>query len=314
MRYPCPRLTKEQIPRVHFQERVIVHAYSGRRRPGDFQWFLEAVATRKNLNLLFVVSLDLVIDQEWGDISKPATYNFWMHSIRSGYVQGVLGGPPCCTWSAARGKVDEQMKQQGRTGPRPIRSAMELWGFWSLSLKEKRQILDGHRLLAFSILCMVLLEQVDGAGVLEHPSEPKDPQSPSIWKLPLIEMLLQIPGFDKIIFAQGLLGADSSKSTTLLVLNLPNLLLDIRKHAISAELPHGRSIGLDKQGHFKTSVLKEYPPALCSALAASFADFLHDSSSPTEGRHPLPVDVKERLSKMVCHTFGTSIGPDCAQK
>ena len=313
-KYPNARLTRDQVPRVHFQERVIVHASSGRRRPGDFQWFLEAVAIRKNLNLLFVVSLDLIIDQEWGDISKPATYDFWMHSIKSGYVQGVLGGPPCCTWSAARGKIDEQMKQQGRTGPRPIRSAMELWGFWSLSLKEKMQIMDGHRLLAFSILCMVLLEQVDGAGVLEHPAEPKDPDSASIWKLPLIELLLQLPGFDKVTFAQGLLGADSTKSTTLLVLNLPNLPFEIRKHAISAELPHGRSIGLDKHGHFKTSVLKEYPPALCSALAASFADFLHDSISPMEGRHPLPVDVKERLSNMVCHTYGTTIGPDCAQK
>lgn len=314
VKQPQVRLTREQVPRVHFQERVIVHAYSGRRRPGDFQWFLEAVATRKNLNLLFVVSLDLIIDQEWGDISKPATYDFWMHAIKSGYVQGVLGGPPCCTWSAARGKIDEQMKQQGRKGPRPIRSAMDLWGFWSLSLKEKMQILDGHRLLAFSILCMILLEQVDGAGVLEHPAEPKDPESASIWKLPLMELLLQLPGFDKITFAQGLLGADSVKSTTLLVLNLPTLPAAIRKHAISAEMPHGRSIGLDQQGHFKTSVLKEYPPALCSALAASFADFLHANSSPTEGRHSLPEDVKERLAQMVCHEYGSSIGPDHAQK
>lgn len=34
-------------------------------------------------------------------------------------------------------------------------------------------------------------------------------------------LLLQLPGFDKVVFAQGLLGADSAKSTTLLTLNLP---------------------------------------------------------------------------------------------
>ena len=312
VRRPHVRLAREQVPRVQFQERVIVHAYSGRRRPGDFQWFLEAVATKKNLNLLFVVSLDLIIDKEWGDISRPATYDFWMHAIRSGYVQGVLGGPPCCTWSAARGKVDAEMKMKGRTGPRPIRSAEELWGFWSLSIKEKTQIMDGNRLLAFSLLCMVLLEQVGGAGALEHPAEPQDPESASIWKLPLMELLLQIPGFDKVTFAQGLLGAASAKSTTLLILNLPTLAVELRKHAISAVLPSGKSIGLDKEGHFKTSVLKEYPPALCSALAASFADFLHANISLAEGRHPLPGDVKGRLAQMVSHNYGTTIGPDHA--
>jgi len=309
-----PRVPRDHIPRVHFQERVIVHAYSGRRRHGDFQWFLEKIAEKKELNLLYVVSLDLVIDPEWGDIGRPETYSFWTHAIRSGYVQGVLGGPPCCTWSAARGKVDHSMMRQGRTGPRPIRSAQELWGFWSLSLKEKRQILDGHRLLAFSLLCMILLDQVDGAGILEHPSEPADPDSPSIWKLPLIDLLLKLPGFEKIVFAQGLLGADSAKGTSLLVLNLPGLPLELRRHAISAELPRGRSIGLDAQGNFKTSVLKEYPPALCSALATSFADFLHDRNfSQVTERHSLPADVKTRLTKMVSHNFGTSIGPDCVK-
>ena len=121
----------------------------------------------------------------------------------------------------SQGKTDETMTRLGRTGPRPIRSATGLWCFWSLSLREKREILDGHRLLAFSLVCMVLFEQVDGAGVLEHPSEPSDPLSPRIWKLPLMLLLLQLPGFDKVVFAQGLLGADSAKSTTLMTLNFP---------------------------------------------------------------------------------------------
>lgn len=45
---------------------------------------------------------------------------------------------------------------------------------WSLPLKEKRQILDGHRPLAFSVICLILLEQVEGAGIIEHPSAPQD--------------------------------------------------------------------------------------------------------------------------------------------
>jgi hypothetical protein len=306
-----PRFVEQTVPRVHFQERVVVHAYSGRRRYGDFQWYLDATAERAGIGMLFVVSLDLVIDQQWGDIGRPESYQFWTNAIRSGYVLGMLGGPPCCTWSAARGKVDQAMQRQGKTGPRPIRSAEDLWGFWSLSLREKRQIMDGHKLLAFSIICMILLDEVDGSGILEHPAEPSDPGSPSIWKLPLIQLLLALPGFEKVTFAQGLLGADSAKSTTLLTLNLPSLPLHLRANAISAELPKGRSIGIDQEGHFRTAVLKEYPPALCSAFAASFATFLASAPMPSS-QHHIPTDVKNTILAMVRTDFTETIGPDCA--
>lgn len=277
-------------------------------------WHLDAAAAHKGLEYVLVVSLDLVIDPLWGDIGRQESYDFWTHAIRSGYVIGMLGGPPCCTWSAARGKVDLSMQKQGRTGPRPLRSADELWGFWSLSLREKRQILDGHRLLAFSIICMILLDEVDGAGILEHPAEPSDPACPSIWKLPLIELLLALPGFAKVTFAQGLLGADSAKSTTLLTLNLPSLPghSRIRENAVSKELPKACSIGLDQDCHFRTAVLKEYPPALCRAMANSFATFLQAEQKP-DSRRPLPTRVKTRIEAMVCTTFGVAIGPDCAK-
>ena len=306
-RHPHPA-----VPRVRFQERVVVHAYSGRRRHGDFQWYLDDIAERQGMGPLFVVSLDLVIDSQWGDIGRPESYQFWTHAIRSGYVLGMLGGPPCCTWSAARGKMDKLMQSQGRSGPRPIRSATELWGFWSLSLREKRQIMDGHKLLAFSIICMVLLEEAEGCGILEHPAEPSDPESPSIWKLPLMELLLTLPGFEKVTFAQGLLGADSAKSTTLLALNMPSLPSHLRAYAISADLPKGRSIGLDQNGHFRTAVLKEYPPALCSAFAASFAESLVLAPEPNT-QHHIPADVKTKILAMVCTDFTTSIGPDFAK-
>lgn len=159
------------------------------------------------------------------------------------------------------------MKKQGRTGPRPLRSADEL--------------------LAFSIICMILLDEVDGAGILEHAAERSDPACPSIWKLPLIELLLALPGFAKVTFAQGLLGADSAKSTTLLTLNLPSLPQHIRANAVSKELPKARSIGLDQDGHYRAAVLKEYPPALCRAMANSFAAFLQSEQMP-DSRRSLP--------------------------
>ena len=184
------------------------------------------------------------------------------------------------------------MKKQGRTGPRPLRSADEL--------------------LAFSIICMILLDEVDGAGILEHAAERSDPACPSIWKLPLIELLLALPGFAKVTFAQGLLGADSAKSTTLLTLNLPSLPQHIRANAVSKELPKARSIGLDQDGHYRAAVLKEYPPALCRAMANSFAAFLQSEQMP-DSRRSLPTHVKTRIEAMVCTNFGMAIGPDCVK-
>lgn len=69
-----------------------------------FQWYAEAIAARKDIKLLFVVSLDLVIGQEWGDIGRQETYDFWTHAIYSSYVLGMLRGHPCCTWFTAKAR------------------------------------------------------------------------------------------------------------------------------------------------------------------------------------------------------------------
>ena len=86
-----------------FKEKVILHAYSGRRRPGDVQWFIDHLAEQRDLSGIVVVSLDIVIDERWGDISKQDTQTFWLDALRAGFVLGMLSGPPCCTWSVARG-------------------------------------------------------------------------------------------------------------------------------------------------------------------------------------------------------------------
>lgn len=85
-----------------------------------------------------------------------------------------------------------------------------------------------------------------------------------MWKLPLIQLLPRLLGFEKIVFGQGLLGAESATSTTLLALNLPALPGELRWHAISADLPRGRSIGVDQHGNSRIAVLKSIP-RLCAA-------------------------------------------------
>ena len=248
-----------------FKERIILHAYSGRRRPGDLQWFIDEMAKKNDLTDIYVVSLDLVINEVWGDISRPATQAMWFDALRLGHVVGFLAGPPCCTWSVARGKVDQKLQSTGRTGPRVIRTLHKLWGFDSLSLREMKQIMDGHLLLGFSVYAMVLLYFSGGAGVLEHPGEPSDPDAASIWRLPLMKLLLQLPGFRLLTCAQGLLGATSTKRTGLLALNLPYLHFDLRDNAVCKELPKQANIGLDEAGNFRTAVRKDDSPLHNSA-------------------------------------------------
>ena len=79
--------------------------------------------------------------------------------------------------------------------------------------------------------------------------------------------------------SQGLLGADSPKPTGLLALNLPGLPQQLVRWALRPDLPKGRSIGRDGTGAFKTAGFKEYPPAMCAALASSFFDFIQRSVS-----------------------------------
>ena len=143
---------------------------------------------------------------------------------------------------------------------------------------------------------------------MEHPAEPNDPHAASVWKLPLLRMYLCLPGFELFECAQGLLGADSTKRTGLLALNMPDLPMALRRNALCAELPAAQSIGLDELGRFKTATLKEYPPAFCKALAEAF----HQHLPPllAEDLQPIPKDFADVCRRLHCTDFGTHIGMD----
>ena len=217
----------------------MLHAFSGRRRKGDFQWYLERLQCERPECYWVVVSMDLIIDPVLGDAKNKGTQEFWLHHAISGHICGFLGGPPCCTWSQARG---HQLLNTDRKQPRILRSAAELWGFWSVSLREQSQLQDGHELLGFCVLMMLALCISQGSGILEHPAPPKDLNLASIWHLPLIRLILSLPQVERVDLAQGLLGAVSPKPTSLMALRLPGLLKSLHKHRVCFELPKGSSI------------------------------------------------------------------------
>eukprot|EP00435_Cladocopium_sp_Y103_P032071 s1097_g8.t1 len=250
------------VPRPVGRERVFLHAFSGRRRPGDLQHYLESAFHRdadQGGLTLHVVSMDVVIDPCWGDARRKSTQRFWLEGVLAGYVLGGLCGPPCETWSQAR--FHEVQMESGR-GPRPLRSADELWGLASMSLRELCQVEVGNDLLLFSLELILCLAISGGFGVLEHPSEPSEEDRPSIWKLAIVHLLLQLPGIDSFMLAQGLLGARTPKPTRLLTVNMPDLPRHIQQHRICPDLPKRIAIGRQEDSSWATAGLKEYPPAL----------------------------------------------------
>lgn len=296
-----------QIQRCLGRHRVILHAFSGRRRPGDIQFFLEAMHNSSDGTVLHVVSLDLMTDKVWGDASRAETQQFWRKAADEGKVQGFLAGPPCETWSQAR-----HVSNGHDRGPRPVRSALQLWGLEALSLSELEQVLMGNDLLQFSFDMLLRLYFSDGFGVLEHPDEPQDEQKPSIWKLPVLDIFRALANFHEIRFGQGLLGAPSPKPTRLLVLNLPELRSTLRSHHLSKDPPKRSSIGRQQDGTWKTAYLKEYPPAMSRALAVEFNRWFLGQATDCS----LPGDhaFVTRCRQMNAQVFTGQIGRDFASK
>ncbi|CAL1167790.1 unnamed protein product [Cladocopium goreaui] len=306
----CPPAGTPSVPRMCGRHQIVLHAFSGRRRPGDLQFYMEQMYDRAAEGIhLTVVSLDIVTDPVLGDVTVQETQDFWFHHASCGAVAGFLCGPPCETWSRARFVAMLKTTSQRRS-PRPVRSGEDLWGLCSLSLREARQVGVGNLLLCFALEMLFRLALVGASGVLEHPDTPPDESMPSIWRLPIMLWLLQMPGMSTFSFSQGLLGAPTPKPTRLLVLNMCDLMGELRRHHLCRDLPARAAIGRDEDGAWQTSKLKEYPPAMSRALASSFVRTL--SACQFEETVQLDEAFVKKCAAMDTKSFGTKIGMDFA--
>eukprot|EP00974_Lingulodinium_polyedra_P021622 2087722-Lingulodinium_polyedra.AAC.1 len=66
-----------------------------------------------------MLSVDIINDPKFGDLTDPRCATFWKDRVLSGQILGFVAGPPCATWSRARGHSDEA---------RPVRAAITPWG------------------------------------------------------------------------------------------------------------------------------------------------------------------------------------------
>lgn len=292
------------------RHRVLLHAYSGRRRPGDLQFFLEQFYKKEDAEsyVLHIVSMDIVIDAKYGDARDEGTRNYWLGAIRDRKVVAFIAGPPCETWTAAR----ENQLEDDKQGPRPVRSADELWGFLSMRLRELQQVCVGNELLLFALQAFIELLFTGGSGLLEHPAPPPKQTSPSIWKLQIMQILQEHPNVETCRFAQGLLGAPTPKPTQLLLLNMPCMILVLHQWRVCRELPRSSAIGLDEKGSWRTSPLKEYPPAMCGAVAEVLTRRIR--SIPVSSAQVPPQTDLDLWAKLCATHYGQYFGSDFAVK
>ena len=187
-----------------------------------------------------------------------------------------------------------------------------MWGIPSARIKELMQLFTGNTLLGFALVIFLEICLIDGYAILEHPAEPlSDPQAASIWKLPLVGAILAFPNVQKIRFSQGLLGAFAPKPTNLMTANLPHLILDLHACRVRTEIPHTAAIGKNSDGSWKTTTLKEYPPALCRSMAISLARAL--SQTKVDPSAPEPSEaLLQQFTAMDVKMYGSVIGADFA--
>ena len=273
-------------PQSLTRQKILLHAFAGRRRRGDIEWYLDLLSQQLEGCVILTVSIDIVIDSVHGDIAKEETRVMWLHHIRQGHVAGFIAGPPCNTWSRVRA-----VQLAGHKGPRVIRTPDAPWGLNELRLGELHQVTIGTILLGFAFECMLAMAMYSGSGLLEHPKDSEDESTVSIWRLPILRLLLQFPGMRLIHLSQGLFGAPSPKPTTLLVLRLPTLERSLHEGMLCSKLIFGTTTGKDDKGNFNTAPLKEYPPGFCRAIAQSFGtDFSASLTCVEHGDLPdLPI-------------------------
>lgn len=160
---------------------LFAHFFSGRRRQDDLQMCLDALGMQ-------AISIDIIYHAEAGDLCNPDTFDRFKKAIEQGIVCGFLVGPPCETWSRARGK----QLSSGETGPRIVRSNESPFGRRCLTLQEDVQVSFGSRLLGVTmrLFCVAL---VNGAtAIVEHPAPNEErPDEVAIWRTALIRTPLR---------------------------------------------------------------------------------------------------------------------------
>ena len=254
-------------PRFHY----ILHLFAGAKRQGDLHSCFADLPCG-NGAMYFPVSLDVILDPVKGDLLSENIQAYWLERAVAGLVFAVIAGPPCETWSVSR------LRQlEGDNGPRPLRSTINLhtliWSLFPLAIRELRQTTVGNKLLQFSLLMMAAQCVARNVGLLEHPAPPSTRSGcipPSIWRLPITQLMRRHCCVELTQIKQGYYGGIAPKPTTLMVVGPPEvrgaMLEKLHSGKTTEVLPPPLVMKRTDKG-FSTLPLKRYPVGFCKAIA-----------------------------------------------
>jgi len=291
---------------------IFLHLFSGHRRAGDLQMQLEWCSTGLDAQII-VLSLDLAIDPINGNLARVDTIALWRSRIREGVVRGLLGGPPCETWSVAR---------WSKGGPRPLRRLDDCWGIPGLSQRHSEQVDVGNFLLQATLLLVAELVASGGSAVVEHPAIPvREPRCPCIWNLKCMQILMKAPISESFEFDQCEHGQIATAPTRLLAVRLPalkSLLYDTPgRGRCSHAGGHTPLVGKDPTGTWRTAAKKTYPASMCRAIAQAFIAQFRNSLTGLaaaqfrrDGDMPVPEDLQHFCVAFDCYGEQAERAPD----
>ena len=199
-----------------YKQILIAHLFSGQRRPDDFQeWATRVVWSDQRFGTV-PLSVDIIFSEEWGNLSNPRTFAWFVDAVISHQLVAILARPPCETWS-----IERERGLYADDGPKPLRSSSSLSGFVGLTNRETRQPCTGNELLGVVVALATHLWLAGGICIIEHPSQPKSDQAPGIWRTESMQFLLAHGENKCTLVHQGYFGAKSSKPTEFLLTNAP---------------------------------------------------------------------------------------------
>ena len=271
---------------------VVMNFFAGERRAGDIQSYVESLSFARKIPIL-MISVDLASDDRW-DLSDHRTFHEILQML-DGYVDIILGGPPCSTVSRAR-----HNRRAG--GPRPLRFRWCIWGRSDLTFAEQARVRESNILWAHFMLACERVSGRGGAHLWEHPEDPGHDPFPSIWCTDEMIQLEKRTGAIRVSFSQCVLGAPVRKRTT-----VSGTLDDLETFdhfqcpgvGVDGHHHFGCSAGTDKDGHFHTRRLQTYPPRMCEQIARcvvnTAARMLSSGKGPTgyllpEGIQAVPTE------------------------
>eukprot|EP00435_Cladocopium_sp_Y103_P058241 s483_g20.t1 len=247
---------------------IILHLFSGRRREGDCHDWAERLISQFFPDYgVMMLSIDTAVGGEHCNLLDGPGLSSLHRLVAAGLVSGVLSGPPCETWSAAR-HLEPPAPLRVRW-PRPLRSAARAWGLPHLTHRELRQVATGSALMMSNVKIEIHVVLLGGAAIQEHPEIPENEAYASVWRTPLQSRLCKAaPGHQRLHIQQWRYGAQAVKPTLLRLMGLPPSAAVLHGQAVPGlSRPDHHLSGVDvRTGQFKTASAKEYPSDLCKAM------------------------------------------------